>query len=621
MNNLKYFLKLFIFWLIYFFVNRLFFIANYFEEFSQISTDELLKILPKSFGLDISFIAYLSVIITIILFFNSLFESKMFNVFISGIVFWVNTFFIVVSALIIGGEIALYAEWGTKLNFTALSHLVSPKEVFSTATFFNYLIMLISIIIGVIFIKLYTVFVHQIFEIQKYNMKQFLIKIIRFPLVLGVLLLFVRGGTQEIPINTSDAYFSKNIIVNDVTVNPNWNLVQSVLKSKSNFDGNPYEKHSQEKADEFINSIREDYDNTTYVLNINMPNIIFIILESWSADNVASLGGLKGITPNFKTLEEEGLSFTNFYSNGWTSDQGMSSIFSSFPVFPYVAIINQTDKARKLPCLNQSLIQNRYHSSYFFGGQLTYGNIKGYLLSQGFNVVKDKNNYKHLPSGRLGVHDEYMFAQFKDELNALPQPFMSTLFTISSHSPFDFPAEHKLSFNSKEDKYVNSVAYTDKCLGGFITSVKNEDWYANTLFVIVADHSHSSPRGWRVAQKERFKIPMLWFGEVLKRDYKGSKWGKLSSHIDITPTILGQLGQDNTAYKFGRDIFNKEQKAFVPYAFPKGYGLISKQGYYAFSEGYNRVLELEASDSTQMKLIKQQAEIYFQVAFEDYLIY
>jgi len=178
-----------------------------------------------------------------------------------------------------------------------------------------------------------------------------------------------------------------------------------------------------------------------------------------------------------------------------------------------------------------------------------------------------------------------------------------------------------LSFNSKEDKYVNSVAYTDKCLGDFLASVKNEDWYPNTLFVIVADHSHSSPRGWRVAQKERFKIPMLWFGEVLKQNYKGHKWDKLSSHIDITPTILLQLGHDNTAYNFGRDIFNKEQKAFVPYAFPKGYGLISKQGYYAFSEGYNRVLEVEASDSTQMKLLKEQAEIYFQIAFENYLIY
>ena len=94
------------------------------------------------------------------------------------------------------------------------------------------------------------------------------------------------------------------------------------------------------------------------------------MLESWSADNIESLGGLNGITPYFKALEKEGLLFTNFYSNGWTSDQAMSSIFSSFPVFPYVSIINQTDKARKLPCLTKSLIKNGYHSSFFFEDNL-----------------------------------------------------------------------------------------------------------------------------------------------------------------------------------------------------------------------------------------------------------
>ena len=131
-----------------------------------------------------------------------------------------------------------------------------------------------------------------------------------------------------------------------------------------------------------------------------------------------------------------------------------------------------------------------------------------------------------------------MFSQFKKELSLLPQPFFSSLFTISSHSPYDFPAEHKLSFNSKQDKYVNSVAYTDKCLGDFIKSVKNEVWYENTLFVILADHSHKTPINRRVAQKEKFRIPMLWFGEVLNDKYVGKTCDTLSSQIDVTPTIL-----------------------------------------------------------------------------------
>ena len=614
MSNFKYFIRLFVFWLLYFFVNRLFFIANYLEEFLQFSSTELLCIVKKSVRLDISFIAYLSVIITILLFFNSIILRKRFNVFISGLVYWINAIFIVASALIIGGEVSLYAEWGTKLNFTALSHFANPSEVFSTATYGNYFTMLIAIFIAVVFVKIYMVFVHQFFISTRYNYKQFIVKIIKLPIVLGVLLLLIRGGWKEIPINLSDAYFSNNIILNDVTVNPNWNLIQNVLKNKSNFKGNPYKKHPQERVDKFIESIKKESDSTTYVLNTKQPNIVFILLESWSADNIESLGGLKGITPNFKALEKEGLSFTNFYSNGWTSDQGMSSIFSSFPVLPHVAIINQTDKARKLPALNKSL--KDYHSSYFFGGQLTYGNIKGYLLSQGFDVVKDESYYKYLPSGALGVHDEYMFIQFKEELKHLPEPFMSTLFTISSHSPFDFPAEHKLSFNSKEDKYVNSVAYTDKCLGDFMGSIKDENWYANTLFVIVADHSHNSPIKRRFAQKEKFKIPMLWYGEVLDSNHKGAQWDKFASHIDITPTILSQMDINIDNDYFGGDIFGNNS-GFIFYSFGSGYGMIKEDGNSAFSITYNKFIESNFNDSS----IVSEAEMFLQHSFDRYLSY
>ena len=196
---------------------------------------------------------------------------------------------------------------------------------------------------------------------------------------------------------------------------------------------------------------------------------------------------------------------------------------------------------------------------------------------------------------------------------------MSTLFTISSHSPFDFPAEHKLSFNHKDDKYVNSVSYTDACLGKFMESVKEEDWYANTLFIIVADHSHSSPLKRRVAQKERYKIPMLWMGEVLSEEYKGKLHKKMGSHIDISPSVLAQLNLNSKTYHFGNDLFNPTTKSVVPYAFHKGYGLIRLEANYAFSESYNKVFESRAVDSLQKAKIKKETELYFQAAFKQYM--
>jgi len=618
MQYFKFITRFIIFWLVYFLVNRIVFALFFIEEVGAASINELLTILPKSIPLDISFISYLLVPIVVLFWINSFLKKQGF---IPKVIYSLVGFFILLTGLIAGGEVALYSEWQTKLNFTALSHFVNPDEVFKTASLGHVFTSVLFIVISLVFIRIYKKKVKGELPIIKINnsLKNFTLSIIYFPFLLGVLLLGVRGGFQPIPVNLSDAYFSNKIILNDIAVNSNWNILQSILKSKTNFEGNPYKKYSDEEAADFMNTLKPETDSVTHILNKKQPNIVFILLESWSADNVESLGGLDGITPSFKALEKEGLSFTDFYSNGWTSDQGMSSIFSSFPVFPYVAVINQADKSRKLPCLNQSLAEKGYHSSFFFGGQLTYGNIKGYLLSQGFDIVKDENDYQDLPSGALGVHDEFMFSQFKQELKQLPEPFMSTLFTISSHSPFDFPAEHKLSFNHKDDKYVNSVAYTDVCLGKFMESVKEEDWYANTLFVILADHSHSSPIKRRVAQKERYKIPMLWFGEVLSEKYKGKQHNKMGSHIDISASVLGQLNINNKAYNFGNDLFNPAAKSVVPYAFHKGYGLIRPEANYAFSESYNKVFESIATDSLQKAVIKKETELYFQAAFKEYM--
>ena len=619
MKNIKFIIRYILFWIFFFLIGRVVFILFFSREVSESSLFEILKIIPRSFSLDISFISYLLVIIVLLMWFFSFFKKG--NKILSKIIFGITSFFIIFSSLINGGEIALYSEWQTKLNYTALSHFINPKEVFSTASFSHIFTMILFICVSVIFIRIYKRKVHFYLpeKISKTTLRLVLIKIFILPFILGVLLLGIRGGFQPIPINLSDAYFSNNMILNDITVNSNWNILQSLLKSRSSFKGNPYKKYSEKECEEFISDIyKVEHDTTISILNVKDPNIVFILLESWSADNIESLGGLKGITPNFKKLEKGGLLFTDFYSNGWTSDQGMSSIFSSFPVFPDVAIIQQSDKSRKLPSLNKSL--NNYNSSYFFGGQLTYGNIKAYLMSQGFDLVKDENNYSHLPSGRLGVHDEFMFSQFKEELSDMNEPFLSALFTISSHSPYDFPAEHKLSFNSKEDKYVNSVAYTDRCLGEFMERVKLEDWYENTLFIILADHSHNSPKGWKVAQKERFKIPMLWFGDVLKQEYKGEKHDKMGSHIDIASTILAQLNFNHDQYTYGRDLFNPYENVSIPYAFPTpGYGLITKDGYFAFSESYNKVFETHAGTIEKKKEIRRQAELFFQSAFKKYM--
>ena len=133
--------------------------------------------------------------------------------------------------IVSAGEICLYKEWETKLNYTALSHLKQPSEVFLTASNIDYLIFSFYILISIIVIRLYLNNIKFHFKFQKNSFKSILKRVFFAPLILAVFFYFIRGGMQSIPINISDAYFSKNIIINDLTVNSNWNIIQSYFKS------------------------------------------------------------------------------------------------------------------------------------------------------------------------------------------------------------------------------------------------------------------------------------------------------------------------------------------------------------------------------------------------------
>ena len=185
----------------------------------------------------------------------------------------------------------------TKLNFTAIRHFENPL-VFLTATPKHGYVLIISILM----INLYKKPCNQYFLSSRKNI---VLKIIKLPIALGILLLIIRGGWGDVSLNTSDAYFSKHIILNDVAVNPNWNVLQSIIKSKNSFKGNPYKKHTDLESEAFKQKIRpQENDESLTVLKTKEPNIVFIILESWSADNIETLGGLPGITPHFKKIRK-----------------------------------------------------------------------------------------------------------------------------------------------------------------------------------------------------------------------------------------------------------------------------------------------------------------------------
>lgn len=155
---------------------------------------------------------------------------------------------------------------------------------------------------------------------------------------------------------------------------------------------------------------------------------------------IESLGGDPSITPNFREMEAEGLLFTNFYASANRSQQAIASIYGGLPGLPVTTITNHPEKYHALPSLIKPLDSIGYYSSFYFGGELYYGNILSYLRYNKFDkIVEAKDIHENFKRGKLGIHDTDMLPWYVHELSKHPRPFFSTVFTVSTHSPYDYP--------------------------------------------------------------------------------------------------------------------------------------------------------------------------------------
>jgi phosphoglycerol transferase MdoB-like AlkP superfamily enzyme len=377
------------------------------------------------------------------------------------------------------------------------------------------------------------------------------------------------------------------------------------------------------EATELVNEMyRVPKDTTIIFLNQQKPNIVFLILESFSADLIQSCGGDIGITPQIEKLIADGYLFTNIYSSGTLSHQGIASIFSGFPAQPATSIIKEHAKFSKLPSLNKRLLKLGYNTSFYFGGQLTYANIKSYMYYNQFHQIKDIDDYPgDMPRGKLGIHDQYTLTDHLNELNTKPTPFFSGIFTVSTHSPYDIPARWTISKGGSERDFLNAAHYSDSCIGAYISECKKTSWYKNTLFVLMADHSKHTHYDRNYFEPLNRHIPLLFFGEVIKPEFKGKKNAILGAQHDLVCTLLKQLQQDAHEFKWSKNLMNPYAKQFAYYALTSGFGWMVPSGalthnYQNKSNDWNTCPQQSCTDS-----LNNAGKAYLQLLFQQYLNY
>jgi phosphoglycerol transferase MdoB-like AlkP superfamily enzyme len=568
--------------------------------------------------LDVATACYILIFPFIILCIQTYYSPKWLNYTNMGYTFLVLMAYILITT----AEIGIYEEWKTKLQFKALNYISNPDEIYNstrTSTFF--ILILILIVQFVTGFWLYRKFVFV--KISK-PPRNLVFSSSFFVIVTILLFLGLRGGINEIPITQSKSYFSKHNFINLAAVNSGYSLWISTLENHKFKDTNPFEFYNPEEAKSRVDKLHEvQTDTTIYILKTKRPNIVILLMESWSADLIQSLDGKEGTTPQFQKLETEGILFTNFYASGNRSQQAMSSILAGFPSTPITAITHNLDKITKLPSLTKVLEKEGYSTSFYFGGQLMYGGINSFIRVNGFDVIKEVSDFDDdLPRGKLGIFDEYMLSEQIKELNSEKQPFFSVLFTVSTHSPYDQPMDDVISWaaDDHQNGYLNSAYYTDRCLGDYFEIARKQPWFSNTLFVIVADHSHSTYKNWPVNSKEYRRIPLLFYGDAIKDEYQGVKINRIGSQTDIATTLLSQLDLNAKDFVWSRNLFNPTTNAFAYYEATDGVGWITPNGYFVYRKTTDNYPEIQTEPQLRDSVI-MDGKSYLQEVFRQFIEY
>lgn len=520
------------------------------------------------------------------------------------------------NSLVSIGEACLYTEWKSKLTAQALTYLSTPDEVAKSA---NLPIVCTFILGSLVFFGLSAWIYFRFARFLEREVSSFGWFLPQWIVVGGFLLLGIRGGFQTFPISRSDAVFSTNPVLNDLAVNPFWNVAKDCLEYLANNRENPYLEMPDKEAKAIVDSLFfVKKDTTISILQHPKPNVVFIILESWTAYTSKALGG-DNFTSQFDSLASQGLLFTRCYSNGYISDQGVPAILSSQPCTRRMSLINQAQKARKIPCINEVMAENGYETGFLFGGDLNYGDMKSYILSKGFKVVMDEKNVPATANkARLGANDWEMAEVVNNHLSSSKTPFFTVWYTLSSHAPFDIP-EPIIPLTETENLYVNSVRFSDKALGRFFKLAKKQAWYNNTLFVIIADHSHYNHLKIEPQDMEYHRIPLLMVGEVLKPEFKGIKWENILSQLDVTPSVLAQLGFDKSAFKWGKNCFNPYTKPSAFFTLHFGSGLVEEEGYVSFAKEYAWHMSTNIKNHAGQDLVARRGKAFQQRVYDDYL--
>lgn len=490
---------------------------------------------------------------------------------------WMAPYLIIVSILlsvIFIADMALYTFWGFKLDATVFNYLDSPSEALASVSVGYLLVRIVGILTVAILMAGLLLWITPK-KLKTVNHRIWTSLIIL--LMGGGMFVIIRGGVTESTANIGQVYFSERQFLNHSAINPCFSLLSSASKTEKfedMFDFFP----EQERASIFQDLYPIANDSTVIrLLNTTRPNILIILMEGFGSTMIESQGGASGASPNIDRLRKEGIFFPHLYANSYRTDRGTVSALSGYPGLPKTSVMKIPSKSRTLPAIAQSLGKVGYETDFLYGGDINFTNMKSYLLGTGFQRVTADTDFtmQERTTNAWGVNDDITFDYLYDVLaqrTDTTQRWHTTFLTLSSHEPFEVPFDR-----FKEDKKLNSFAYTDDCLGKFIERIKTLPLWEKLLIICLPDHGIAYKES---PEEERFHIPMLWLGGAIKAPMEVEL---IANQTDLAATLLGQMDLPYEEFIFSRNIFGKHYTyPFAFYTFNNGLAFRDSTGITVF---------------------------------------
>ena len=381
-----------------------------------------------------------------------------------------------------------------------------------------------------------------------------------------VCLISARGTVSHRPLNPALVYFSSDSLINSLALNSTYS-VAFAIKSMGN-EKNASSLYGTMPRDEILQTVKQAAYKQQFItesiptLANNKPfntgkqkNLVIILEESLGARFVGELGGI-GVTPELDKLYQQGWGFDNLYATGTRSVRGIEAVTTGFTPSPSRSVVKLSKSQRNFFSLADVLTRTGYSTQFIYGGESHFDNMKSFFLGNGFSDIVDINDMQNPEFiSSWGASDEDLFNQADielSELNKSGKPFFSLVFTSSNHDPFDIP-EGKVTLPEGHDpenyKRDLAIKYADYALGKFIAKAKTQDYWQDTVFLVVADHD-VRVFGSEPVPLKSFHIPAV----ILNSDMDAKRDTRLVSQIDLPVTLLSLLGVEQATPMLGYDL-------------------------------------------------------------------